>query len=175
MTSIKLVIEFEIVFSIKLNVSTWQILFWNDVYIIADLLTLKVCQIQQKDKDLKKAKLHLQRIRIENKKLFDEKHRIRTSEIEEKKSDAIAWYLFEKSTFEEINFSMSQLFQNLYNYISKKNSHIVEIKRSSILKNIFGKSLEEVYDKKSADKIYDEIWERKRIERRNQSVKKKCF
>ena len=65
---------------VELDVPTWQILPWDQVHTTAELLAMRARQIQRRVEDLLEATLHLQRMRSENKKLFDEKHRIRRTE-----------------------------------------------------------------------------------------------
>jgi hypothetical protein len=57
---------------IELQVPTWQTLPWNIVRSRSDLLAMRARQIERRDADLEEAKLHLQRMRIQNKELYDE-------------------------------------------------------------------------------------------------------
>ena len=59
--------ENESVLFIELEISTWQILPWSKFHSTADLLAMRVRQLQRWDKDLEKAIFHLQRMRLEGK------------------------------------------------------------------------------------------------------------
>ena len=64
-----------------MEVPTWRILPWSEVYSTADLLAMRARQLQRRDKDLEEATLHLQRIRFEGKERHDLKHGIREEEL----------------------------------------------------------------------------------------------
>ena len=69
------------VLPIELKVPTWRILPWDEVHSTADLLAMRVRQLQRRDDDLEEAALHLQRMRLEGKERHDEKHGIRNEEL----------------------------------------------------------------------------------------------
>ena len=124
MISIRMIIDSEVVFSIELNISTWQMLPWNEIRSTIDLLTLRVRQIERRDGDLEEVKLHLQRIKIENKKLYDDKHRIRTTKI--KKRDLILLHdiRFDNQHFEKLAFRWFESFK-VHTTISRKGIFIL--------------------------------------------------
>ena len=101
---LRIIIETETVLFIKLNVSIWQTLFWKEIYTIVDFLTLRAKQIQRKDENLKKAIMHLQRVRTEAKNLFNENHRIRTKNF--RKTDMIMLHniRLDNQHFEKLTF-----------------------------------------------------------------------
>ncbi len=55
----------EPVLRIKLEVSTWKILPWNQVTSIADFLAIQACQLKHKHHNLEELLSHLQRISFE--------------------------------------------------------------------------------------------------------------
>jgi hypothetical protein len=50
----------EPVLLIKLDIPTWRIFLWDEIYNTAELLIMRVRQIQRRDKDIKKVKFYLQ-------------------------------------------------------------------------------------------------------------------
>ena len=72
--SFRLLYKHDAVLFIEIKYSIWHIMNWNKIRNIEDLLTMRVRQFQKKNKDFKKAALHLRRMRKQNKKLFDDKH-----------------------------------------------------------------------------------------------------
>ena len=66
---------------IELEIPTWQILPWNEVYSTADLLAMRARQLQRRDEDLEEATLHLQRMRLKGKERHDDKHDICVEEL----------------------------------------------------------------------------------------------
>ena len=71
----------EPVLSIELEVPTWRMLAWGNIYTTSDLLAMRARQLQCKDKDLEEAVLHLQRMRLEGKERHDKKQGIRNEDL----------------------------------------------------------------------------------------------
>lgn len=69
------------VLPIELEVPTWQILPWSELHSTADLLAMRLRQLQRRGKNLEEATLHLQRLRLEGKERHDEKHGICIEEL----------------------------------------------------------------------------------------------
>jgi len=63
MTSYHVLYDYNVVLSIELDVSIWQILSWNNVCTTDKLLTLHAWQLECRDENLKKIALHLRRMR----------------------------------------------------------------------------------------------------------------
>ena len=63
MTSYHVLYDYNVVLSIELDVSIWQILSWNNVCTTDELLTLHAWQLECRDENLKKIALHLRRMR----------------------------------------------------------------------------------------------------------------
>lgn len=61
---------------IELELPTWKILLWEDVYITDNFLAMRAHQLQHKDKNLQEAIYHLQRMWQEKKEQHDKKHGI---------------------------------------------------------------------------------------------------
>ena len=59
--------DYEIVMFIELNISIWQILSWNEVYDIAELIAMRIKQIQRKNKNLSKTTLFFQKMKKQKK------------------------------------------------------------------------------------------------------------
>lgn len=68
--------ENKLVLLIELEIFTWQILPWNKVYSTANLLAMRIHQLQRRNKDLEETILYLQQIRLEEKKHHNDKHNI---------------------------------------------------------------------------------------------------
>ncbi len=66
---------------IELEIPTWRILPWSKDHSTADLLTMRTRQLHRRNKDLEKATLHLQHMRLERKERHDPKHGIRKKEL----------------------------------------------------------------------------------------------
>jgi hypothetical protein len=60
--------------SIELKISIWRILFWQEIHIIEDLLTMRARQLQRRNENMNETKNLLKRMRKQNKKYFDSKH-----------------------------------------------------------------------------------------------------
>ena len=60
MTPFHMLYEYEAVLLIELNVLIWQTLLWNTVQNRTDLLAMQACQIECCDKNMNKARAHLQ-------------------------------------------------------------------------------------------------------------------
>ena len=56
---LRIIIETKEILFIKLNISIWQILFWEKIHTIVDFLILRAKQIQRKNENLKKTIMHL--------------------------------------------------------------------------------------------------------------------
>ena len=63
--------DYEIVMFIELNISIWQILSWNKVHDIAELIAMRIKQIQRKNENLSKTILFFQKMKKQKKKIFD--------------------------------------------------------------------------------------------------------
>jgi hypothetical protein len=64
----------ESMLSIELKISIWRILFWQKIYIIENLLTMRARQLQKKNENMNEARNLLKRMRKQNKKYFNSKH-----------------------------------------------------------------------------------------------------
>jgi hypothetical protein len=64
----------ELMLSIKLKISIWRILFWQEIHIIEDLLAMRTRQLQRKNENMNETKNLLKRMRKQDKKCFDLKH-----------------------------------------------------------------------------------------------------
>jgi hypothetical protein len=64
----------ESMLSIKLKISIWRILFWQKIYIIEDLLTMRARQLQRRNENMNETRNLLKRMRKQDKKYFDSKH-----------------------------------------------------------------------------------------------------
>jgi len=56
------------------------VLPWEEIRDTADLLAVRARQLERRKEDLKKIRLHLQRVRESNKKYFNENYRLRTED-----------------------------------------------------------------------------------------------
>ncbi len=81
MTSYHVLYDCNVVLSIELDVSIWQILSWNNVCMTDELLTLRAQQLERRDENLKKIALHLRRMKEINKDVWNDHRRIYTSSI----------------------------------------------------------------------------------------------
>lgn len=54
------------------------------MYITGDLLALRARQLERRDENLKKAVLHLQRVKTEEKEYFDQRHRFKDTDLEKR-------------------------------------------------------------------------------------------
>ncbi len=81
MTLYCILYDCNVVLSIELDVSIWQILSWNNVCTTDELLTLHAQQLERRDENLKKIVLHLRRMRKINKHVWDNHRRVHTSSI----------------------------------------------------------------------------------------------
>ena len=88
---------------IKLEVPTWRIFFWDEVHDTAKLFTMRVRQIQRKNKNMKKAKFYLQRQRMKGKEKFDNTYRL-YSEIAISVSDLVLLF----NSIRTVNMSSSK-------------------------------------------------------------------
>lgn len=79
MISYHVLYDCNVILSIELDVSIWQILSWNKIHIMNDLLTLHAQQLECKDENLKKVMLHLRRMRKMNKNVWNDHQRIHIS------------------------------------------------------------------------------------------------
>lgn len=64
------------IFSIKLEVSTGQILPWNKIYTIANLLVIRARQLQRQDNHFEQAILFLQQMQLKRNNNHKKKHGI---------------------------------------------------------------------------------------------------
>jgi hypothetical protein len=64
----------ESMLSIELKISIWKVLFWQEIHIIEDLLTMRTRQLQKKNENMNETKNLLKRMRKQDKKYFDSKH-----------------------------------------------------------------------------------------------------
>ena len=71
----------KLVFSIELEIPTWQILPWSKVHSTANILAIRARQLQCQDEDFEEVTLHLQRIRLERKKRHHLKYSIREEKL----------------------------------------------------------------------------------------------
>jgi len=67
MTSYCVLYDCNVVLFIVFNISIWQILSWNNICTIDELLTFHAQQLECRDENLKKIMLHLRRMRKINK------------------------------------------------------------------------------------------------------------
>ncbi len=81
MTSYRVLYDCNVVLSIELDVSIWQILSWDNVCMTDKLLTLRAWQLECRDENLKKIALHLRRIRKIDKDVWNDHRRVYTSSI----------------------------------------------------------------------------------------------
>ena len=151
MIFLRIIIETKAVLFIELNVSIWQILFWEKVHTIVDFLILRTRQIQRKNENLKKTIMHLQRVRTEAKNFFDENHRIRTKNF--RKTDMIMLHdirlnnqHFEKLTFRWLKFF--RIFQTFF----QKDIYIIAKLDETELKNTMSENrLKKFYSRKTVN------------------------
>ena len=71
-SSFRMLYEYEAVLSIKLNVSTWQTLNWHTVRIREKLIIMRACQIKYWDENIEEAKAHMQCLKTEEKKHYNQ-------------------------------------------------------------------------------------------------------
>jgi hypothetical protein len=64
----------ESMLSIELEISIWRILFWQEMHITEDLLTMRTRQLQRRNENMNEAKDLLKRMRKQKKKYFDSEH-----------------------------------------------------------------------------------------------------
>ena len=64
-------------------VTTWTILPWETGMTREDLLALRIQQLEQHKEDVEQAQLKLKESRMKSKALFDQKHRLRPTAIED--------------------------------------------------------------------------------------------
>jgi hypothetical protein len=64
----------ELMLLIELKISIWRILFWQEIHIIEDLLTMRARQLQRRNENMNEAKNLIKRMRKQDKKYFDSKH-----------------------------------------------------------------------------------------------------
>ncbi len=81
MTSYRVLYDCDVVLSIELDVSIWQILSWNNVHTTDELLTLRAQQLECRDENLKKITLHLRRMREIDKDVWNDHRHVHTSSI----------------------------------------------------------------------------------------------
>ena len=74
--SFQLLYEYNAILLIKIKYSIWDIMNWNKIRSIENLLTMRVRQFQRKNENFKKIALNLRRMRKQNKKLFINKHQL---------------------------------------------------------------------------------------------------
>jgi hypothetical protein len=67
---------------IELDIPTWKIFPWNSIQTTADLLALRTRQLQRRDENIEKTRFHLQRMKKEEKDLWDKDHQMRPITIE---------------------------------------------------------------------------------------------
>ena len=79
MTLYRVLYESDAVLSVELDISTWQILFWEQARTTSKLLTLRARQLKRRNENLKEAALHLRRMRETDKEIWDDQRRIHTS------------------------------------------------------------------------------------------------
>ncbi len=70
-----------VVLSIELDVSIWQILSWDNVRTTDELLTFHAWQLEHRNKNLKKIALHLRRMKEIDKDVWNDHRRVHTSSI----------------------------------------------------------------------------------------------
>jgi hypothetical protein len=85
MTPIQVICGYDPVLPIELEVPTWRTLPWTKIQSTEDLLLMRARQIERRDRDTEEARLRIQRLREHNKELFDEKHQLRASPLDEGK------------------------------------------------------------------------------------------
>lgn len=69
------------VFSIELEIPTWKILPWDKLHTTSNLMAMRTHQLQRRDDDFEEAVHYLQRMRLERKGRYDEKHDIRKEKL----------------------------------------------------------------------------------------------
>ena len=72
MTLFCMLYEYEMILLIKLDVLTWQTLLWNTVKMCSDLIAIWAWQIKKHNKNIKKTCAHLQQIKLQEKKYYDQ-------------------------------------------------------------------------------------------------------
>lgn len=76
MTLFRMICGSEPVLPIELDIPTWRILPWDQVHSRAELIAMRIRQLERRDEDVEEATLLLQRMRMQGKDLFDETHRV---------------------------------------------------------------------------------------------------
>ena len=71
----------EAVLPIEMDLPTWQILLWDQVRTTDELLAMRACQLQRRDKDFQEAALYLRRSREQGKDNFDSRKRLQVKEL----------------------------------------------------------------------------------------------
>ncbi len=64
----------ESMLSFELKISIWRILFWQEIHIIENLLTMRARQLQRRNENMNKTKNLLKWMRKQEKKYFNSKH-----------------------------------------------------------------------------------------------------
>ncbi len=118
----------ESMLSIELKISIWRILFWQEMHIIEDLLTMRARQLQRRNENMNEAKNLLKRMRKQNKKYFDSKHFVINKEIN--KNDLILLHDTQHENDQSINrklkykwrksFRIKEIIQNKKIYFLQK-------------------------------------------------------
>lgn len=72
MTLFCMMYGYEAVLLIELDVPTWQTLSWNLIKTHSDLIAIRACQIEHQNQNIEKASTHLQQIRLQEKKYYDQ-------------------------------------------------------------------------------------------------------
>ena len=67
---------------IELDISTWNVLPWDQVHDTAELVAMRARAMERREEDLEEAKAHLRRMRERGKEYFDKRHNIRNEPLE---------------------------------------------------------------------------------------------
>ncbi len=121
---------------IELEIFIWRILFWQEIHIIEDLLTMRARQLQRKDENMNEARNLLKRMRKQDKKYFDSKHFTTNKDIN--KNDFVLLHDIQHENDRSINrklkyrwrksFRVKEIIQNKKIYFLQKLDEIDLIK-----------------------------------------------
>ena len=136
MISFHMLYEYEMILSIKLDILTWQTLSWNTVKMCSNLIAMWAWQIKKCDKNIKETCAHLQQMRLQEKKYYDQIKNIisKTS----KKNDLILLHdmqdVISYSTATKMKFQWSDSY-HVQEMISDKDSYFLEELNETTMKN----------------------------------------
>ena len=121
---------------IEFKILTWRSLPWNKVHTISKYLAMRARQLQRQNKDVEEATFHLQRIRLERKECYDDKHSICVEEL--KIGQVILLYNTrrKKDISRKLSFKWLGLYR-IYNAVKDKNTYIFEELDESWLSGTF--------------------------------------